>query len=107
MSQKYGGRSSAFLRLRLRGGRAFHVKHPAEPLSRLLGAGLGVGLPFHVKCVPASFRLGSGGRIDDPAVGGRLVSGTEAEQGLEGGVGGAASVVAKDVLVEVGRQVAG
>lgn len=34
--------------------------------------------------------FGSGGRVDDLAVGGRLVAGVEAEQGLEGGVGVAA-----------------
>jgi hypothetical protein len=34
-----------------------------------------------------------------------LVQGAEAEEGLEGGHRGAAAVMAKDVLVEVDRQV--
>ena len=43
--------------------------------------------------------------IGDLRVGGGIVEGADPEQGLEGGHGGAATVVTKDVLVEVDRQV--
>jgi hypothetical protein len=54
---------------------------------------------FTRKCIPGSFRLGSGGVVDDLPVGRGLVTGAEPQQRLEGGVRGAAAVVAEDEFV--------
>jgi hypothetical protein len=62
---------------------------------------------FTRKCIPGSFRLGSGGVVDDLPVGRGLVTGAEPQQRLEGGVRGAAAVVAEDEFVQVGGQVLG